>query len=79
MPSGNYTVGESSYSYTGFNQKFDAFKQYTDAKIAAEKAEVISSYEAADSALITAYQKADADLNNAYTASGRFRQLMGIL
>ena len=57
VPSGNYTVGESSYSYTGFNQKFDAFKQYTDAKIAAEKAEVV-----------TAYQKADTDLNNAYTA-----------
>lgn len=68
VPSGNYTVGESSYSYTGFNQKFDAFKQYTDAKIAAEKAEVVASYQDADSAIITAYQKADADLNNAYTA-----------
>ena len=68
VPSGNYTVGESSYSYTGFNQKFDAFKQYTDAKIAAEKAEVVASYQAADSAIITAYQKADTDLNNAYTA-----------
>ena len=68
VPSGNYTVGESSYSYTGFNQKFDAFKQYTDAKIAVEKAEVVASYEGADSAIITAYQKADADLNNAYTA-----------
>lgn len=64
VPSGNYTVGESSYSYTGFNQKFDAFKKYTDAKIA----EVVASYEGADSAIITAYQKADADLNNAYTA-----------
>ena len=68
VPSGNYTVGESSYSYTGFNQKFDAFKQYTDAKIAVEKAEVVASYEGADSAIITAYQKADADLTNAYTA-----------
>lgn len=68
VPSGNYTVGESSYSYTGFNQKFDAFKQYTDAKIAVEKAEVVASYEGADSAIITAYQKADTDLNNAYTA-----------
>lgn len=68
VPSGNYTVGESSYSYTGFNQKFDAFKQYTDAKIAVEKAEVVASYKDADSAIITAYQKADADLNNAYTA-----------
>ena len=68
VPSGNYTVGESSYSYTGFSQKFDAFKQYTDAKIAVEKAEVVASYESADSAIITAYQKADADLNNAYTA-----------
>ena len=68
VPSGNYTVGESSYSYTGFSQKFDAFKQYTDAKIAVEKAEVVASYESADSVIITAYQKADADLNNAYTA-----------
>ena len=68
VPSGNYNVGESSYSYTGFNQKFDAFKQYTDAKIAAEKAEVVASYQDADSAIITAYQKADTDLNNAYTA-----------
>lgn len=68
VPSGNYTVGESSYSYTGFNQKFDAFKKYTDAKIAAEKAEVVASYEGADSEIITAYQKADADLTNAYTA-----------
>lgn len=68
VPSGNYTVGESSYSYTGFNQKFDAFKKYTDAKIAVEKAEVVASYEGADSAIITAYQKADADLTNAYTA-----------
>ena len=68
VPSGNYTVGESSYSYTGFNQKFDAFKQYTDAKIAVEKAEVVASYEGADSAIITAYQKADTDLTNAYTA-----------
>lgn len=68
VPSGNYTVGESSYSYTGFNQKFDALKQYTDAKIAVEKAEVVASYERADSAIITAYQKADTDLTNAYTA-----------
>lgn len=68
VPSGNYTVGESSYSYKGINPKVDALKQYTDAKIAAEKAEVVASYEGADSAIITAYRKADADLNNAYTA-----------
>lgn len=68
VPSGNYTVGESSYSYKGINPKVDALKQYTDAKIAAEKAEVVASYTYADSEIITAYRKADADLNNAYTA-----------
>lgn len=67
-PSGNYTVGEQTFSYSNFAEWIGALKSYSDAKIAAEKAEVVASYEAADSAIITAYQKADADLNNAYTA-----------
>ena len=78
-PSGSYTVGEQTFSYANFAQWIGALKSYADAKIAAEKAEVVSAYEAADaaiisgyqgadSAIITAYQNADTALNNAYTA-----------
>ena len=68
VPSGNYTVGKQTFSYSNFAEWIGALKSYSDAKIAAEKAEVVASYQDADSAIITAYQKADADLTNAYTA-----------
>lgn len=67
-PSGEYTVGEQKFSYANFAQWIDALKSYADAKIAAEKAEVVSAYEAADSAIISGYQDADSALNDAYTA-----------
>ena len=78
-PSGSYTVGEQTFSYADFSQWIGALKSYADAKIAAEKAEVVSAYEAADaaiisgyqgadSAIITSYQNADAALEASYTA-----------
>ena len=78
-PSGEYAVGDQKFSYANFAQWIGALKSYADAKIAAEKAEVVSDYEAADaaiisgyqgadSAIITSYQKADAALEASYTA-----------
>ena len=68
-PSGNYAVGEQTFSYSNFAEWIGALKEYSDAKIAAEKAEVVASYEAADSAIITAYQKADTAIITAYKAA----------
>ena len=65
-PSGNYAVGEQTFSYSNFAEWIGALKEYSDAKIAAEKAEVVASYKAADSAIITAYQKADTAIITAY-------------
>ena len=69
VPSGNYTVGEQTFSYSNFAEWIGALKSYSDAKITAEKAEVVASYEAADSAIITAYQKADTAIITAYEAA----------
>ena len=68
-PSGEYTVGEQKFSYANFAQWIDALKSYADAKIAAEKAEVVSAYEAADSAIISGYQGADSAIISAYKAA----------
>ena len=65
-PKGSYTVGEQTFSYANFTQWIDALKSYADAKIAAEKAEVVSAYEAADAAIISGYQGADSAIIASY-------------
>ena len=65
-PEGSYTVGEQTFSYANFAQWIDALKSYADAKIAAEKAEVVSAYEAADAAIISGYQGADSAIISSY-------------
>ena len=66
---GSYTVGSNTYSYEDFKEWIEALKSYTDAKIAAEKAEVVTAYEAADSAIISGYQGADSAIISSYEAA----------
>ena len=70
-PSGEYAVGGQKFSYANFAQWIGALKSYADAKIAAEKAEVVNAYTAADAAIISAYEAADRAIISSYEAADR--------